>query len=237
MATLYSPKIVTNGLVMYLDAGNNRSYPGSGTSWSDLSRNNNSGSLLNGPTFNTANAGSIVFDGSNDYTSTAFSFSSRPFSINCWIYFNSLTNWQSFVGQDSTLTDSAAIYFQKTHNTQIISPTLNNVVGLVLNFTDNTGIRCDDTTVVTTGVWYNYCVSVSTTDINLYKYGALVAATGSNKTMATTVGKALVGVSYWQHNLADYCNARISHVSIYNRALSAAEIRQNYHATKGRFGL
>jgi hypothetical protein len=237
MATLYSPKIVTNGLVMYLDAGNNRSYAGSGTTWSDLSRNNNSGSLLNGPTFNTANAGSIVFDGSNDYTSTAFSFSSRPFSINCWLYFNSLAGWQTFVGQDSNLAESAAIYFQKTHNTLFIAPTLNNVFGLVLNFTDNTGIRCDDPVVVTTGVWYNYCVSVSTTDINLYKYGALVAATGSNKTMATTVGKALVGVSYWQHNLADYCNARISHVSIYNRALTAAEIRQNYHATKGRFGL
>jgi hypothetical protein len=63
----YSPKIVTDGLVLYLDAANTRSYPGTGTTWSDLSRGGNNGSLINGPTFNSANGGSIVFDGSNDY--------------------------------------------------------------------------------------------------------------------------------------------------------------------------
>ena len=63
----YSPKIITNGLVLYLDAGNSLSYPGSGTIWTDLSRSQVSGSLLNGPTYNSANNGSIVFDGSNDY--------------------------------------------------------------------------------------------------------------------------------------------------------------------------
>jgi hypothetical protein len=67
MAFNYSPRIVTDGLVLYLDAANPRSYPGSGTTWSDLSRGGNNGVLTNGPTFNSANNGSIVFDGTNDF--------------------------------------------------------------------------------------------------------------------------------------------------------------------------
>ena len=67
MAFNFSPKIVTNGLVLALDAANTKSYPGSGTVWSDLTPNGNNGALTNGPTFNSANGGSIVFDGTNDY--------------------------------------------------------------------------------------------------------------------------------------------------------------------------
>ena len=69
MATKYSPKIITNGLVLSLDAANNKSYPRSGTTWTDLSGNNNTGTLTNGPTFNAGNQGSIVFDGVDDYIS------------------------------------------------------------------------------------------------------------------------------------------------------------------------
>ena len=69
MATKYSPKIITNGLVLSLDAANNKSYPRSGTTWSDLSGNSNTGTLTNGPTFSSANGGSIVFDGVDDYIS------------------------------------------------------------------------------------------------------------------------------------------------------------------------
>jgi hypothetical protein len=67
MAFYYSPKIVTDGLVLYLDAGNQLSYPGSGTTWTDLSRSQTNGTLVNGPTFNTGSLGSIVFDGVDDF--------------------------------------------------------------------------------------------------------------------------------------------------------------------------
>ena len=69
MAVGYNPKIITDGLVLCLDAGNTKSYPGSGTSWSDLSGQGNTGTLVNGPTYSSADGGSIVFDGSNDYGS------------------------------------------------------------------------------------------------------------------------------------------------------------------------
>ena len=69
MALSHSPKIVTDGLVLCLDAGDGKSYGGSGTTWTDRSVNSNNGTLTNGPTFDSSNGGSIVFDGSNDYTS------------------------------------------------------------------------------------------------------------------------------------------------------------------------
>jgi hypothetical protein len=66
MSLQHSPRIVTDGLVLCLDAANRQSYPGSGTVWTDLAGSNN-GTLTNGPTFSSANGGSLVFDGSNDY--------------------------------------------------------------------------------------------------------------------------------------------------------------------------
>ena len=67
MSTVQSGHIVTDGLVLALDAANAKSYPGSGTTWSDLSGNRNTGTLTNGPTFNSGNGGGIVFDGVDDY--------------------------------------------------------------------------------------------------------------------------------------------------------------------------
>ena len=67
MSHIFGPNIVTNGLVLYLDAGNTKSYSGSGTTWTDLSGNGNNGTLTNGPAYDSANLGGILFDGNNDY--------------------------------------------------------------------------------------------------------------------------------------------------------------------------
>ena len=66
MATDYNHSIVTDGLVLCVDAANTKSYPGSGTTWTDISGKNHNGTLINGPTFSSDNMGGIVFDGSND---------------------------------------------------------------------------------------------------------------------------------------------------------------------------
>ncbi len=67
MSVYGGPDIVTNGLVLHLDAANSKSYLGSGTTWNDLSGNGNNATLTNGPSFSNSNRGSIVFDGTNDY--------------------------------------------------------------------------------------------------------------------------------------------------------------------------
>ena len=85
MAFNYSPKIVTDGLVLCLDAGNPNSYPGSGNTWTDLSRGRNNGTLTNGPTFDSGNGGSIVFDGSTKRATLTTPFGKSGFTtISIW---------------------------------------------------------------------------------------------------------------------------------------------------------
>ena len=98
MATLYSPKIVTDGLVLCLDAGNNKSYPSSGTAWNDLSGNNNNGTLTNGPTFTGSFGGSIVFDGTNDYVDLGNISQLKPttqITVSAWVYRSTMNDNQN----------------------------------------------------------------------------------------------------------------------------------------------
>ena len=92
MAIKHSPRIVTDGLVLYLDAANTKSYPGSGTTWTDISGKSNNGTLTNGPTFDSGNKGTIVFDGSNDYVSETSGLSDSllqgDWSISFWANFD-----------------------------------------------------------------------------------------------------------------------------------------------------
>ena len=83
MAGIVAPNIVTDGLVLYLDAANTKSYASGSTAWNDLVGINN-GTLVNGPTFNSANGGSIVFDGSNDYVSTTYNAVLTNFTFCAW---------------------------------------------------------------------------------------------------------------------------------------------------------
>jgi hypothetical protein len=69
MAFHRGPKIITDGLILNIDGANPKSYPGTGTAWNDLSRNGNNITLVNGPTFDSENGGSILFDRVNDYGS------------------------------------------------------------------------------------------------------------------------------------------------------------------------
>ncbi len=90
MSGKIGPDINENGLVLSLDAANYKSYTGSGTTWRDLSGNSNNGTLTNGPTFNAANMGAIVFDGTDDKVTismnSSFIYGVSPFSLNAWIY-------------------------------------------------------------------------------------------------------------------------------------------------------
>jgi len=104
MGLYHSPSIVMNGLVLCLDAGNTKSYPGSGTTWIDLSGNSNTGTLTNGPTYSSENGGSLVFDGIDDYVTTSLG-THTPYCIDIWFYNNdSITsaimqgNYQQLLG-------------------------------------------------------------------------------------------------------------------------------------------
>jgi len=219
--------IVTDGLVLHLDAGYKHSYPMGGTTWYDLKGSNN-GTLTNGPTFSTSNGGSIVFDGSNDGIQIpGTNLSLNQMSICSWNY---SSNYQQ-----------NGFMFEKTTNGSV-----NTQYSLFYN-NDNTiyfrtkGLSTEDLSVnrVTAGVEnnkWNYIVATwDGTNKRIYVNGNLVA-TSSNLTGTITqnsTGAAYVGI---YGNFAGYpFNGKISQTKVYNRTLTASEILQNYNATKGRF--
>jgi hypothetical protein len=236
MATLYSPKIVTNGLVMYLDAGNNRSYVSGSANWNDLSRTNNTGSLINGPTFSSANGGVLSFDGSNDYIYLPPNFfdfdTGTPFSVSVWFKTTSTgtilgvnaastpdgaSSWVPaiYVGSDNKL-HTSCFWGGEVNNQSISSLSVNN------------------------GVFYNATVTFASTVHKSYLNGELFATLVKGQTSFAATYYYSVGAGQansWPSAGNRYFNGIIPNFMFYTRALSDAEVRQNYHATKGRFGL
>ena len=232
MGLSHSPRIVTDGLVFCVDAANKRSYPGAGTAWTDLTANKNNGTLTNGPTFDSANAGSIVFDGTNDYVACVQSFSRNQtqLTISSWVKFNNFTT-------------SRAIYVE----------TKNDVSSRIdLAVTSSQGIRFagrdDDsdsftqfaisaTSLINTDVWYNIVGVYDPLNTNNNVYLNSVNVTSLSLNLGdgfpdTTSATQRIGNN--GPNTA-YMNGNIALVQIYNRALTPDEIRQNYLATKGRY--
>lgn len=217
MGLSHSPKIVTNGLVLALDAANNKSYPGSGTTWTDLSGNNNTGTLTNGPTFSAVNGGSIVFDGTNDYVAVSsnanLTFGTADFSIEFWIY--NTNSWSSTFDLTDGGSGACAIY--TSSGNLRIAPQFGSSIAIA------------SISTLSLNVWYKLSVvknsSVTTAYINGYSIGNTSDIKNYSSSILTLVG-----------GQDGYFTGRISNILIYNRALSTTEILQNYNTTKVRFG-
>lgn len=231
MAFFRGANIVTNGLVLALDAANHRSYPGSGTTWSDLSGNGYSGSLVNGPTFNSANGGSIVFDGTNDYVTGSIGALNAPFTYEFFGKFTNVSqsNYEYFgnIGWSGTNT---MISISKL-GTQDPNTAYHGFMYVYPGFADavktNIDLRTRD---------YLHLVVVTLTSspyIKVYKNAVEGSMVDSLSGAINTDGSYRIGV--WQSTW--WLNGNISVNRIYNRALSQSEIQQNYNATKARFDL
>ena len=225
MAYNFSPKIITDGLLLYLDAANTRSYPGTGTTWSDLSRGGNNGSLINGPTFNSANGGSIVFDGTNDWVNseTQILKNLQEFTINLWFYTSTLTGVLLSEGASSNV----GVQFW-------LGVGVNNTI---LQFGDGTNDSFFNSKItLQQNVWVNLCFTVKNKTGTSYINSVYQNAwTNTNNILwAGTTGTFRLGC---RENTSIFTNSRIAITQLYNRALSASEILQNYNSTKTRFGL
>ena len=222
MGLAHSPRIVTDGLVLALDAGNTKSYPGSGTAWTDLSGNNHNATLTNGPTYNSDNGGSIVFDADSDHAVLDSSFqvsTSGTYSFEAWIY------------KTATGTNNAAMLISGGYG--------GDTDGLIILTEDysSTNIRIVSSNGDVNAVYYN---GISQTlngtstgtdaSFNLNEW-IHVAVTGIN--VNNTDGAAHhIGQN---NNNTNQFSGRISNLKVYDRALTAAEVKQNYNALKGRY--
>jgi hypothetical protein len=227
MAFSFSPRAVTNGLILSLDAANTRSYPGSGTTWTDLSRSDINGTLTNGPTFNTANGGNIVLDGTDDYINCGNS-STLPVnsgSICAWV--KTSTPGSSFrgiitkQGNYGLFTDSGVLVTYDWGNGQTRS-TGNNIANgnwhnVVLTFTNNVGTPSNNALVYLNGsLRLTTTIKVQTNIENL--------ELGRGGTSGGGPG-------------VQQLNGSIAAASVYSTILTATEVLQNYNSLKTRFGL
>ena len=239
--------IVTDGLVLCLDAGTLMSYLRSGTTWRDISGNGNNGTLINGPTFNSGNGGSIVFDGVNDYINLGrvsnLEFTNiQAFTISMWILWTpsgvNLTNafcYGDVAGVSPAQGDEG--YYIALDNGVIRSRSF-----LFDYFDGNTfrGIQGNANTIPI-NTWFNFTV-VSGTNNNANNMMAYVNGTLINTTIRGNFSPTSINYNSSSANVAARdgaatLNGRVSSTFIYNRALSTTEILQNYNATKSRYGL
>ena len=221
----FIPSIVTNGLVLNLDAGDSNSYSGSGTTWSDLSGQGNTATLVNGPTYNSADGGYIEFDGTDDYVTTnntlsdadnLFSDSGNSWSTNCW--FNTSGDGGINVrGGGFGGSTTYAVYKQS------------GILRVRLRGGTVSGVA-----TISNDVWNNIVVTWDGTTSKSYLNGSFVTnnavGTASSQNDKFALGAANSGNN---NNL----NGKISQMLVYNRALTASEITQNFDAIKGRYGL
>ena len=223
MATYYSPKIVTDGLVLCLDAGNTKSYSGSGTTWTDLSESAANGTLTNGPTFNSSNGGSIVFNSAaNTGATTTFAPTYTNFTVEVWFKDNASPSYGRLVDKSYT----GGFWLGRNGGAS------NSWGGGILESVGPFGIFLS----LADGVWHCLVSIRSGTTHTLYGDG--ITNTVSNTVSATALDSTPIAIGNW-YNLANnqQFNGNIATVKMYNRALSTTEILQNYNALRGRFGL
>jgi hypothetical protein len=228
------PSIVTDGLVLNLDAGFVSSYPRTGTTWTDLSGSGNTGTLINGPTFSSGNGGSIVFDGVDDYitnigTTSTFSFIQNTgiFTICAWVKLNDFSSSRSIMGNNDLTGGQRGFSF--------IYPGTSNALRLALSNGSGTTIVMVRDNFFTNTDWVFVTAVGNGTTCQFYRNGVSFSTSGTFGTFPTGNSARVLSVGRINNINSSYWNGNISQTSIYNRALTPQEILQNYYAGLQRF--
>jgi len=225
MGVAYNPTIVRDGLVLCLDAGNTKSYPGSGTTWTDLSGNGNNGTLENGVGYSGDNLGSLSFDGVDDYGSFAGSENNVSLgTIECWCKPDNPSDNlnQQIVSRTNTSAGTFNLLKNSSNKFQF---------NMRLSTTSQYIIESDNDA---TTDWTHVIGTYDGTTQKIFVNGSQQSSTTSifgvldtSGTLTCNIGRNTTGSAYF--------GGGISIIRIYNRSLSGPEIQQNYNALKSRF--
>lgn len=228
----FTKTVIQDGLVLHLDAANKNSYPGSGTSWTDLTRNGNNGTLNNGVSYSSANSGTLVFDGSNDYVSVPNSsnlnFGTGDFTVLVWV--GGIT---SYPGSAKCIIEKGSRFDGNLAGWSIIwagSPQdLYFIIG-------SSSARLEGRTVPNFGLngWTGYkMIGMMRGGSNWYQIN-----NGNVTTLGTFSGDVsnsqAINIGYNSY-YGSYLSQNVPIVQIYNRTLNRAEIMSNYYSVKSRF--
>ena len=216
------PNIIYDGLLLNLDAANSRSYPGTGTTWTDLSGNGRNATIIGSLAFSSGDNGYFSGFGNGTYISMSNSGlipRTNDFTYSCWVYFNAVDGTDT-IFENGSWTDTLLFRYESTQFTIYAEGALRGTVvwPAVINS------------------WRNIVLIRSGGIVSCYINNVL---TGTPFTMTTDID--LANTQLWlmrsQHAADQQTNGRISNFMIYNRALSVSEIAQNFNAMKGRYGL
>jgi len=221
MSVAGGPNLIKNGLVLALDAGNVKSYVSGSTTWFDKSGFTNNGTLTNGPTFSSANGGSIVFDGTNDYYSIGNNSSldcANAVSVFAWVKTPSSYLNKEIIMKYNSVDVGIPYGFQWWGDTKIY-----------FHITTTTGWKeISGLTGYSLNTWYNIGLTYNQTNLITYINGTATATTAHTGTINTNSYPIICSSGL---------GGSIANLTLHNRALSASEVLQNYNSQKSRFGL
>jgi len=225
MATIGGSNIATDGLVLALDAANPKSYVSGSTTWNDLSGNNNSGSLINGPTFSSENGGSIVFDGVDDYVSISQNINPSNITLE-FVYKASVSSPYEYL--ISNARDCCGTY--NGYELQIVDGVPR------FSIWNSTQVGVNGILTLTNQI-YHLTATYEGSQLKIYQNSILTGTANSALGIGSPASYNLaiggMGINPAFYNLTG--NIYVGRV--YNRALSASEILQNYNAQKSRYNL
>jgi hypothetical protein len=222
--------VVDSSLKLWLDVGQTTSYPGSGSTWTDLSGNGNNGTLVNSPTFiSTDGGGCIQLDGTNDHiTLPVTGFAPASLTIDYWI---------------KRISDEGYFWVIDNNDQPELRMLFTSSGKLQIYFYDDGAYFSSalSTTTFSTDSWYNITATLTNSSQNVYING--------NQEILTTTGTYTgnPGSNAGEHTLGTYnrpgagyggyANVRIGSYKFYNRVLTAAELSTNFNALRGRYGI
>ena len=214
----YYGNIVKDGLVLDLDAAKRDSYPGSGTTWSDVSGFQNNGTLVNGSTFNSSNGGSITFDGVDDYVTVSPPLTGiTDFTLFTWFKTPSIATEQFLYDCGYVTTGWVLEIYQSKLSYQVGNTYLQSTTTLSSN---QTYCGVISKAIGSSGSFY----------VNGVSAGPTIPNNSNIPNADIKMGIALSPTRYpFSGNLYS--------TQLYNRALSAAEVTQNFNALRGRYGI
>lgn len=234
MSLGHGTSIVRSGLILHLDAANPKSYTGSGTAWIDLCSSGKNGTLINTPIYSTPNKGIFTFDGSTNYVDTlGYSYTTAFTDRTMSAWFN------CFGSNPASANQGVLVLSDGTSNAQLdivlaVSTTITATVRINTDISNATA----DATNLNLNTWYNVAAveNHNNNSISIYLNGVLIQiSTFTGTTYQAAADRVRVGCQKTANSR--YFNGNISNISVYNRALTPLEVRQNFEALRGRYSI
>lgn len=220
---------VQNGMILQLDAANPASYPGTGTAWTDISSYGNNGTLVNGPTFNSANGGQIVFDGTDDWLNLPKAgFGLPSFTIDFWVKFTGPNGYLWVIADATGGNPELRMVYNGTKIELLWYDSGNYIFVTTTNAT------------ISTNTWYHISNTTTNNSYNFYINGVLdKALTGNGYDGGTLACHSMATYDLYgtSPGYGGFASMNLATYKFYNRVLSAAEVQQNFYALANRYGI